>query len=82
MEVVNETITCEIEKYFEARSEFEILAFLVKHRELYLPGAEGRDKALDLLLTLFKADGEFTRLEFGSFQFLEKMFYSSSSGLH
>ena len=79
---VGETIALEIEKYFDSKSDFEVLAFLVKNREIYLPGPTGREHALELLMTLFQADGEFTRLEFSSFQFLEKMFYAGSSGLH
>lgn len=60
---------------FKHQSDFEILDFLVSHRNEFMPGEEGRKEALRLVSDLFKIDGDYSKLERSSYKFLEKMFY-------
>jgi len=76
---VGEEVTAQVEVFFEEKSEFEVLSFLVSNRSQFMPGDDGRERALSLLKSLFKSDGDFSSIELNSLQFLEKMFYSDGS---
>jgi hypothetical protein len=58
---------------FNNTTEYQSLQIVLKHKNLFFPGAEGKRELLAILNESLKSDGEYNVLEKSTYQFIEKM---------
>lgn len=71
---VSQDVLSETEAAYLSLGDFEQLDLILQLKKKYLSTEEEKNKLLTILKAHFESDGDYSKLEFGLFKFLKKLF--------
>jgi len=78
-EFVSEPTLIEIERYYQSRTDGQILQLILKYKSKFLPSVREQQQILQKINSIFEADGEITKLEQTQYEFLSRLIMDSQS---
>jgi len=72
-QIVNEKTFSNLYSIFNDMSDYKSLETILSYKGLHYPTAARKSELLNQLKSLFEADGDYSRIEQGLFQFLDKL---------